>query len=406
MRDSIGSTTTAPSTPTPTPSAPTGQTRGVRVDFGSGSPNLYCSDCTGILLEQAVRSGDAKIGYDLQAQARGLDPARILRGSAEDKQVLADLAETLQRRMAQGAPHGDGIASNLAAFRAEAQATVALRPQAEDAPGLPTLSATGASTIPGAAGGRVLRDNPILEVEWRSTTSPVTNKSGFTRPLEQLLDAGGIRRDAPVLPRPLGGTTSNSPAAATQNGNAARDAIAESLRADPRYSEVQTEVRRQTSLGGRQVDVVATLRGERPEMNRRVEIESKLGRASASTDTRLQVAKDVERLTDNVKVRGFGSALEGVGKVARPIGVVVDAVQVGRAFQQDGNRVGDHTQRAVGSLAGGAAGAWGGAQLGAAIGSAGGPVGTLIGGAVGGIAGGVVGSGVGEKAVDWVKSWF
>ncbi|MEJ2458888.1 MAG: hypothetical protein P8Y58_12400, partial [Novosphingobium sp.] len=94
---------------------------------------------------------------------------------------------------------------------------------------------------------------------------------------------------------------------------------------------VDKAVHRQTSLGGRYVDVVATEPGARPEMNRQIEIESKLGRASASADTRLQVAKDAERLARNVSVRGLGTTLEGVGRVARPIGMAIDAVQVGQA---------------------------------------------------------------------------
>ena len=163
----------------------------------------------------------------------------------------------------------------------------------------------------------------------------------------------------------------------------ARDAIADRLRNNPAYVNVQTEVRVSTSLGNRHIDVVATDPGARPEMNRRVEIESKLGRASASSDVRLQVAKDAERLADNVSARRLGSAVEGIGRVARPVGTVVDAIQIGSAYRADGDRIGDNTQRAVGSLAGGAAGVWGGAQMGAAIGSVGGPVGTVVGGVVG-----------------------
>lgn len=280
-------------------------------------------------------------------------------------------------------------------------------------PAAPTYSAFGFAQTPGVAGGRILRDNPILEVQWHSTVSPVTGKSGFSGPLQRLLDAGGIQTNFPVHPAPAGSTSSSTPAANTQNGHAARDAIADQLRASGNYTHVGTEAtentRRVTSLGGRQVDVVATQTGARRETNTQVEVESKLGRASASSDTRLQVAKDVERLTDNVSVRRLGTVLEGVGRVARPVGVALDAIQVGSAFRADGNRFGDNTQRATGSLVGGAAGAWAGAQAGAAIGSLGGPVGTVVGGvvgAVGAVVGGVVGSGVGEKAVGWVKSWF
>ena len=386
----------------------------VRVDFGSGRPATYCSDCEGIPLEQAVRSGDTKLGYEIQARANGYDPRSIVPGSAEDKQVIADLGATLDRWMTLGAVRSAGIASNMNAFRAEASATVTQREHAAtstlnaslpDTSG-PTYSATGAAQIPIEAGQRIMRDNPILEMRWLTTTSPVTRKSGFTGPLQGALNAASIDTAFKINPVPQNSTASNSPAARTQNGNAARDAIADRLRADPSITSVQTEVPRQTSLGGRNVDVVANQNGPRPEMNRVIEIESKLGRASASQETLTQVAKDAERLSDNATVRGLGVGLERVGRVARPIGVVIDAVQIGSAYRADGNQIGENTQRAAGSLAGGAAGAWGGAQAGAAIGSLGGPIGTVVGGVIGGVAGGIVGSGVGEKAVDWVRSWF
>ena len=238
----------------------------------------------------------------------------------------------------------------------------------------------------------------------------MTGRSGFSRPLEALLDRNDIKFDFAPLGKPVGGTSSNSPAARTLNGNAARDAIAAEMRVTGDYKHVGTEAtentRRATSLGERRVDVVATQAGSRRETNRIVEVESKLGKASASSETRLQVAKDGERLVNNARIRRLGTALEGVGKVARPIGVAVDAVQVGRAYRADGNRVGDKTQRAIGGVAGGAAGALGGAKVGAAVGSIGGPVGTVVGGVVGAAVGGVIGSGAGEKAVGWVKSWF
>lgn len=266
------------------------------------------------------------------------------------------------------------------------------------------ISAFGLAQGPGAAGSRILRDNPILEVQWRSTTSPVTGTGGFTGPLQQLLDRSGINSDFGIAPVPPGAVANNAPAARTHNGAAARDAIAQEFAS--RGQLVGIEQPRTTSLGGRNVDVVADVPGPRPEANRRIEVESKLGRASASIETRTQVAKDVERLTDNATVRGLGEGLERVGRVARPIGIAIDAVQVGQAFRADGNTFGANTQRAAGSLAGGAAGAWGGAQAGAAIGSLGGPVGTVVGGVAGAIVGGVVGSGVGEKAVDMVRGWF
>lgn len=280
--------------------------------------------------------------------------------------------------------------------------------------GDPTYSATGLSFAPTAAGGKILRDNPILEIQWRSTVSPVTNKAGFTRPLQELLDRHGIKTDFAINPRPPGGTTTNTSASKVTNGHAARDALASRLEADPRYQNVLNErdgqIVRQTSLGERHVDVAATQKGARPEMNKVVEVESKLGRASLTTGkngTAEQVAKDAERLAANAKIRGVGTALETVGKVARPIGLAVDAVQLGSAFHADGDKIGDKTQHAAGSLAGGAAGAWAGAEAGAAVGTlVGGPVGTVVGGLAGAAIGGFVGSNAGEKAVDWVKSWF
>lgn len=399
MTGSVGSTSNV--SPPPPPPPPPVTAKAVTVNFGSGQqPATYCQTCPGTPIDVAVRSGDTKIGYELQARANGLDPATIQPGSAEDKQVIADLSTTLNRMMAQGTARSDGIASNFSAFRAEAAATVAMRESG------PTYSAAGVAQIPVAAGGRILRDNPILEVQWQTTTSPVTGKSGFSGPLESALDANGIRRDLATNPVPPGSTSSNAPAARTQNGNAARDAIADNFRRNPNFSDVQTEVPRTTSLGGREVDVVARERGARPEMDRVIEVESKLGRASASAETLTQVAKDGERIADNVSVRRLGSTLETVGRVARPVGVVIDAIQVGQAFRADGNRVGEQTVRASANVAGGAAGAWGGAKVGAAIGSLGGPVGTVIGGVVGGVVGGIVGSGLADTAVDWVKSWF
>lgn len=294
------------------------------------------------------------------------------------------------------------------AGRFNADLRTAFRARADE--GGPSYSAFGAAQIPGAAGGRILRDNPILEIQWRSTVSPITGKSGFSGPLRELLRDAGIGADFRVRPRPTNGIGTNGPGVSTHNGNAARDALAADIASRGEYRQVANErdgrIIRRTSLGERHVDITARADGPRRQEARAIEIESKLGRASASSETKLQVAKDAERLATNARVRRIGSALEGVGRVARPVGVVVDAVQIGSAYRADGNRIGDRTQRAAGSLAGGAAGAWAGAQTGAAIGSVGGPVGTVVGGVVGGAVGGIVGSGVGEKAVGWVKSWF
>ena len=90
---------------------------------------------------------------------------------------------------------------------------------------------------------------------------------------------------------------------------------------------------------------------------------------------------------------GGGELLSKVGKVARPVGLVMDAVEVGSAFRADGNRIGENTGRAASGLAGGAAGGWGGAAVGAAVGTAIFPgVGTVVGGVIGGIGGALPGT--------------
>lgn len=140
-----------------------------------------------------------------------------------------------------------------------------------------TYSATGAALAPGVAGGRILRDNPILEIRWETTISPVTGKSGFSAPLARLLARllarSDIVTDLRVNRQPPGGTTTNTPAARTANSNAARDAIATRMRNSGEYSRVGTEAtentRRTTSLGGRQVDIVADQKGSRREMNKK-----------------------------------------------------------------------------------------------------------------------------------------
>lgn len=340
--------------------------------------------------------------------ARATDPATGTVDTAKLARWVADAAT--QSPETASAAH-EAIESQLGIgdvgrFNADVRSAFAARQN----DGCATYSATGAALAPGISGSRILTDNPILEVQWRSTVSPITGKSGFTGPLQRLLDDAGIRTDFRVSQRPATGIATNGPGVSTHNGNAARDAIATQMQSSGQYRDVVNErdglIVRQTSLGDRHLDIAAKQDGPRPQEARVVEVESKLGRASASSDTRVQVAKDAERIADNVSVRRIGSALEGVGRVARPIGLVVDAVQVGSAFRADGNSFGDNTQRAVGSLAGGAAGAWGGAQLGATIGSFGGPIGTVAGGVIGAAVGGIIGSGVGAKAVDFVKSWF
>ena len=119
------------------------------------------------------------------------------------------------------------------------------------------------------------------------------------------------------------------------------------------------------------------------------------------------MANDVAALEANRGVRGAGQLLENVGKVARPVGVVLDAISLTQAYQADGNRIGENTGRTASGIAGGALGGWGGAAAGAAIGTAIFPgVGTVVGGVIGGIAGACGGDAAGRGIFDTVKGWF
>ncbi|MDO5620328.1 MAG: hypothetical protein Q4G24_02520 [Paracoccus sp. (in: a-proteobacteria)] len=97
--------------------------------------------------------------------------------------------------------------------------------------------------------------------------------------------------------------------------------------------------------------------------------------------------------------------LRGAGKVAIPVGLVVDTVLIGSAVKADGGKFGSNTKTAVAASAGGWAGAAGGAAAGAKIGAlagalggpAGAAVGAVAGGIIGGIAGAIGGSTLGEK---------
>ncbi|HEY2464520.1 MAG TPA: hypothetical protein VGI32_10705 [Steroidobacteraceae bacterium] len=257
------------------------------------------------------------------------------------------------------------------------------------------------------AGKLVLRSNPILQVRWASTPN-VAGEHGFTAGLAELLKSKGI--ETAEYPRLNSLNPSNDPKYRTANGAAARDAIAADYKAH--QFTVRTEITEQTPLktakfptGERHVDVIATRTGRTPETGIRVDVESKLGRPSLDADTRLQVAKDAFRLERNANLRGLGNALEVGGKILKPVGVAVDAVQIGVAIKEDGGQFGPHAQRTTAEVAGGAAGGWAGAETGAAAGAAIGTfiapgIGTAIGGVIGGLLGGFGGGWLGSKAGD------
>ena len=258
-------------------------------------------------------------------------------------------------------------------------------------------------------GSKLLVDNPILVKQWVGTTSAWTGKGGFTDGLAGLLRSHGIEVDDAVRPAPPG---SLGPASGVKrevannvNGALGRDDIAREWRRLPGV-RVETEV--PTQGGARVVDVRAHLPAADPRMNKVVDIESKVGRkALGDKDMLRQIANDAEALKANRLLRGSGQVLERVGKVARPLGLAIDAFQVGSAFHADGNRVGLQTGRALSNVGGGALGGWGGAAAGAAIGTMVFPgVGTAVGGIVGGIGGAIAGSEVAKAAFDKVASWF
>lgn len=258
-----------------------------------------------------------------------------------------------------------------------------------------------------ARGSQLLIDNPILTKRWESTTSAWTGQGGFTPGLRQLLAGHGIEFQLRPNGFPAGSLARSSgvPLAHANNinGALARDAIADRFRAQG--FDVSTEQARNN--GARRVDVVAQSRSADLRLLERIEVESKVGRTGLDSDVRRQASLDAAALAENGMLRRSGRVLEGVGKVARPVGIVLDAVSLGRAFHADGDRVGVQTGRTASGVAGGALGGWGGAVGGAAVGTAIFPgVGTVIGGVIGGIAGAIGGDAAGRGLFDTVKNWF
>ena len=210
-------------------------------------------------------------------------------------------------------------------------------------------AASNSSVAPGGlwAGGQswlrngtqLLVDNPILTKSWESTRSAWTGGGGFTSGLRELLERHDIQIAPGINPVPPGSVGRNagvsSAVANNTNGALARDAIADRFRAQG----LATEIEQPRAGGARRVDVVVDVSASDPRMNRRIEIESKVGRAGLDAEIRGQVAMDAHALRSNRLLRGSGQVLEGVGKVARPVGVVLDVIEVGSAFRDDGYQV-------------------------------------------------------------------
>lgn len=343
--------------------------------------------------------------------SRATDPRS---GSIDTKQLAHWVADAGKQDPGAAAQAYSAIESELVAKNpADAsrfnQDVVEAYRQASSGPG--PGSATGVTVGVGEAvkrtGSQVLVQNPILQVRWEATRSAWTGKAGFTPGLDNLLRSQGIDVAKDIHDVPPGSLGRNSGVSSgvanNKNGSLARDAIADGYRA-PGVT-VNTEVDR--AGGGRRVDVVVEPPNGDPRMRTRIEVESKVGRTSLGGNVTQEALKDGEALARNGTLRRAGSVLEGVGKVARPVGLVLDAVQVGEAYHEDGNRVGAQTGRTLSGMAGGAVGGWGGAAAGAAIGTAIFPgVGTAVGGIIGGIAGAWGGDTAGRGLFDEVKSWL
>ncbi|PAX07912.1 hypothetical protein [Sphingomonas lenta] len=352
-----------------------------RAPSGSGRPESLVAQATD------PRTGAVDTAA-LAAQVAQAARHDFSRADAAFQQISAELAQ-----------HSPAVAGEF-----ERQVAEAARDGSNGVPG-PTV--TGAAQGATAAGTRTLIDNPILSVQWEPTRSAWTGKVGFTPGLTQILDRNGLAINPPNNVPPPGsvgrGSGHGVGTANNINGTAAETAIADRLRAQG--FDVQTQVVVQD--GQRRLDVVGTRTNADPRFNERVEVESKVGRTGPTPRTISEATLDGERLADNRTMRAAGRTLDTVGRVARPVGLVVDAIEVGGAFRADGGRVGENTGRAVSGLAGGAAGGYGGAVAGAAIGTAIFPgVGTVVGGIVGGALGALGGDAAGRGLFDSVKGWF
>ena len=102
-----------------------------------------------------------------------------------------------------------------------------------------------------------------------------------------------------------------------------------------------------------------------------------------------------------------GKMLRGAGKVAKPLMVIISAVDIYNAYQTGGTKKAVRQTAKLGTSAAGAfAGAKAGAAFGATVGSVVPGVGNAVGGFVGGLAGGILGWWVGEKTYDTAESVF
>jgi len=92
-----------------------------------------------------------------------------------------------------------------------------------------------------------------------------------------------------------------------------------------------------------------------------------------------------------------GKTFTVVGKVAKPVAIVTDVIDIAGAYSKDNGTIGKNTVVTTSKVAGGWTGAWGGAQLGTSLGASIGTcfapgVGTAIGGFIGAVGFGILGA--------------
>ncbi|WP_199249736.1 S8 family serine peptidase [[Phormidium] sp. ETS-05] len=112
-----------------------------------------------------------------------------------------------------------------------------------------------------------------------------------------------------------------------------------------------------------------------------------------------------------IKGSALSKVAKGANKVLGPLAVGMDILQLSKAYEKDGGKVGQSFKSTLGGIAGGWTGGFVGAQTGAVIGGTIGSVipgvgtaaGVFVGGLVGGISGAIGGSKLGEDAAK--KYW-
>ena len=335
-------------------------------------------------------------------------------------QKLADQATTAENLMnAPGLQAGGSAVGSLDAAQTSGQ------PQ-----DVASISGTIPNGLLGAAHGiantgfRTQVENPQLSVRYEATRPAWGGGAGgFSPESKTILESKGIyvaEGTYSVPANSISRTPGVSPQSATNhNGKLAEHAIAASYSQIP-GARVSEQYRYDVDLkpvttdrldlqGDRKVDVRVELdHPTDPRQNQVIEVESKATeRITPGKLNTAQVEHDAARLTRNDDLRTAGSRLETVGKVARPVGLVLDAVDVVGAYKADGNNIGMNTGEAVSGIVGGGAVGWAGAGAGAALGTAILPgVGTVVGGLVGAAIGAWGGDRAGRGVFGTVAGWF